>query len=328
VPGIRVGVAGVGYLGSHHARILHQLRHAELVGVVDIDTAKAARIAKRYSCEAFASCEELAEAVDAVVVATPTRTHLDVARVFLEMGKAVLVEKPIAHTLAAGREMVQVARSTGARLQVGHSERFNPAFVAIKDQLHSPRFVESHRLTKFGTRGLEVDVILELMIHDIDIVASVIPEAPAGVSAVGIPVVSETIDIANARLEFPSGAVANLVASRVSISPMRKIRFFQKDNYISVNLLSHDVRMYRKLRRAGAGRGLAGEPKNLLKRVSVKVRRGEPLRAELMAFLSSAALGTEPQVTGEDGLRALEWAVAIKQSVQKNLALYAGSKDL
>ncbi len=328
VSDLRIGVVGVGYLGSHHARILSDLPGAELVGVHDIDEAAADKAAKSGHCRVFGRNEDLAEAVDAVVVATPTQTHLEVAGEYLRSGKAVLVEKPIADTLDGARAMVALAEASGAKLQVGHSERFNPAFAAVTKFIEGPKFIETHRLTRSAGRGLDVDVVLDLMIHDIDLVASCFNAEPSSISAVGVSVLSNTVDIANARLEFPNGSVANLVASRISVSKMRKIRFFQPDTYISVNLLTHKVKMYRK----------AGEPDprkpltalriaRYIKRRPVRVVEFEPLRAELEAFTSSVADDTPVVVSGADGLRALTWAFQIKESIDSHFKLYAKNTD-
>ncbi len=324
---LKIGVVGVGYLGSRHARILSEMPDVELLGVHDIDEAAQQKTAKKCHCRTFRSTEELAEAADAVVVATPTRTHLEVASQCLNLRRAVLVEKPIADTLEAGRDMVRLADASGALLQVGHSERFNPAFVAVSKFIHGPRFIETHRLTRSAGRGLDVDVILDLMIHDIDLVASCFSADPSSISAVGVPVLSDNVDIANARLEFPNGAVANLVASRISVSKMRKIRFFQPDTYISVNLLSHRVKMFHK----------QGEPDHkkpftvltiarYIKRQSVRVVDFEPLQAELSAFVHSIESKSPAVVSGADGLRALTWAFAIKDSIDQHFRLlFTGS---
>ena len=326
---VRIGVVGVGYLGSHHARILSDLPGAELVGIYDIDPAAAKRAARNSGCRLFRGNVELADAVDAVVVATPTQTHVEVASEYLRRGKAVLVEKPIADTLEGAGEIVALAQRSGAKLQVGHSERFNPAFVAVSKFIDGPRFIETHRLTRSAGRGLDVDVVLDLMIHDIDLVASCASADPSSISAVGVSVLSNTVDIANARLEFPNGSVANLVASRISVSKMRKIRFFQPDTYISVNLLTHKVKMYRKAGELDSQRPLTAlRIARYIKRLPVPVVKFEPLRAELSAFVSSVANDTPAVVSGADGLRALKWAFEIKESIDRHFKLFANSTDV
>jgi len=209
---------------------------------------------------------------------------------------------------------------------VGHSERFNPAFVAVSKFIDGPRFIETHRLTRSTGRGLDVDVVLDLMIHDIDLVASCCSSDPSSISAVGVSVLSNTVDIANARLEFPNGSVANLVASRISVSKMRKIRFFQPDTYISVNLLTHKVKMYRKAGELDSQRPLTAlRLARYIKRQPVHVVKFEPLRAELEAFISSVANDTPAVISGADGLRALKWAFEIKESIDRHFKLFADS---
>jgi len=326
---VRIGVVGVGYLGSHHARILSDLPGAELVGVHDINEAAAKKAARNNRCRVFGRNEQLAKAVDAVVVATPTQTHLDVASEYLRQGKAVLVEKPIADTLKSAGEMVALAEASGAKLQVGHSERFNPAFVAVTKFIEGPRFIETHRLTRSAGRGLDVDVVLDLMIHDIDLVASCFNADPSSISAVGVSVLSNTVDIANARLEFPNGSVANLVASRISVSKMRKIRLFQPDTYISVNLLTHKVKMYRKAGELDPRKPLTAlRIARYIKRQPVRVAEFEPLRAELEAFISSVADDTPVVVSGADGFRALTWAFQIKESIDHHIKLFASDTNV
>ena len=317
----------MGYLGSRHARILSDMPGVELSGVYDIDEAAQQRTAKKCRCRTFGSTEEIADATDAVVVATPTRTHLEVASQCLKLGRAVFVEKPIADTLEAGRDMVRLAEASGALLQIGHSERFNPAFVAVSKFIRGPRFIETHRLTRSAGRGLDVDVILDLMIHDIDLVASCFGDDPSSISAVGVPVLSDNVDIANAQLEFPNGAVANLVASRISVSKMRKIRFFQPDTYISVNLLSHEAKMYRKQGAPDRKKPLTAlRIARYIKRQPVRVVDFEPLQAELSAFVQSLQSSSPAVVSGADGLRALTWAFAIKASIDGHFTPFvAGS---
>ncbi|MCD6327516.1 Gfo/Idh/MocA family oxidoreductase [bacterium] len=323
---VRIGVVGVGYLGSHHARILSKLPDADFVGVLDINDDASKRIANKYGCKSFDRNEDMAEAVDAVVVATPTKAHCDVASFYLERDKSVLVEKPIADSLDSAQRMIGHARRLGVKLQVGHSERFNPAFVAVSKFINGPRFIETNRLAKFGQRGLDVDVVLDLMIHDIDLVASCFPAEPCSISAVGVPVLSDSVDMANARLEFPNGSVANLIASRTSLSPLRKIRLFQPDTYISADLMTHKVKMYRRTGQVDLEKPLSMmRLSTLLKSAPVRVAKFEPLAAELEAFLKCILNNTPEVVSGEDGLRALDWAFAIKQSIDEHFRLFAAN---
>ena len=303
--GLRVGVVGVGALGQHHARVYAELPGARLVGVHDIDRARAEAVAARHGCRAFADAEALAREVDAVSVAVPTEAHHAIAAALLDAGRHVLVEKPITATLEEADDLIGRAAARGVRLQVGHVERFNPALDILRGAVASPRFVEAHRLSAFSPRSLDVDVVLDLMIHDLDIVLWLDGSDPVQVDAVGVPVLTSRVDIANARLRFASGLIANLTASRVSADRVRKFRVFAPRTYVSVDLAAREARIYRIVDREGA----PGQPE-----IAVEQTPGnpeEPLRRQLSAFLESIQRGSPPRVSGEDGRRALALARTI-----------------
>jgi predicted dehydrogenase len=295
---VRVGVIGVGYLGAHHAAAYRDLPDAMLVGVTDVDRGTAERVAQDVGCRYFGSPADLLCEVEAASVAVPTTAHAAVACEAMAAGVHVLVEKPIASSVDEAASMVTSAGAGGLILQVGHVERFNPAFAAVRDMIRSPAFIESHRLSGFGSRGIDVPVVLDLMVHDLDLVLWAFGSDPDSVDAVGIPVLSDQEDIANARLGFPSGSVANLTVSRVSRDKVRKIRFFQQDAYISVDLLARAVTV-------------VGKRSREIVEVPVEVRPYDPLRRQLSSFLHAVRTGSEPEVDGTAGLRVLRVATAV-----------------
>ena len=319
---MRVGVIGTGHLGREHARVYAALPGVELVGVHDIDPHAAAAAAARAGCPVL-SRQALLDAAAAVSVCVPTPAHAEVTTACLEAGLHVLVEKPIADDIESARALVALAAERGRVLQVGHVERFNPAMVAAARHLRAPRFVESHRLSRFGRRGADVAVVLDLMIHDLDLVLALVGDEVTSIDAAGVAVLSGSTDIASARLRFANGCVANLTASRISLERMRKIRFFQSDSYLSVDLLEGKVAMFRK--RAGfraeefreaLERGEDPDPLAAIEPVDVPVEREEPLRLELGAFVDCVRRGGRPHPSGEDGLRALEVACEIEQRLR------------
>ena len=299
---LRAAVIGVGALGQHHARVYQSLPDARLVGVYDIDQARAAEVAARHSCRAFAHLRDLLGEADAVSVAVPTVDHHRVARAVLEEGKHTLVEKPIASTLAEADDLIEAAAARGVVLQVGHIERFNPAVDVLRATVREPRFIEVHRLGEFSPRSLDIDVVLDLMIHDLDILSSLDGSEVVRVDAVGVPVLTPKVDIANARIRFASGLIANLTASRVSAEKVRKFRVFSPRTYISVDFTAREARVYR-LRESPAG------PEIGLERTAAPDE--EPLRRQLAGFVRSARDGTPPVVSGADGRRALALALTI-----------------
>ena len=299
----RVGVVGVGALGQHHARVYRTLAGVELVGVHDADRARASAVARQHECRAFDHVEELLAATDAVSVAVPTLDHHQVSRTVLEAGKDVLVEKPMTTTLQEADDLIALARSRGAVLQVGHIERFNPAVDVLLARVERPRFIEVHRLGSFSPRSLDIDVVLDLMIHDLDIVLAVDGSEAVQVDAVGVPVLTPRVDIANARLRFASGLIANLTASRVSAEKVRKFRVFAPRTYVSADFAAREVRVYRL--KGGSG----GPPEIAVERMAAPDQ--EPLRRQLEAFVSAVRARSTPAVTGQDGRRALALAHTI-----------------
>ncbi len=302
---LRVAVVGVGHLGRHHARILSAMDGVALVAVVDLVRERADEAAAKTGARAMTDFRPLLGDIDAVTVAVPTVAHLEVAQAFLERGAGVLVEKPMAASLAEADALVSAAAASGAVLAVGHTERFNPAVQVIAPLVTTPRFVEVHRLGAFPDRSLDIDVVFDLMIHDLDVILSIVRSDLATVDAVGVPVLTDRVDIANARLRFESGCVANVTASRISRDRVRKLRFFQPDMYISVDYAEQEVEGWRLVRTAGARPGIEGG--------RLPVERREPLALEMADFVRAVREKGRPLVTGEDGRRALALATRIAE---------------
>lgn len=305
---LRAGVIGVGHLGQHHARLYASLPGAQLVGVMDQSTERAQTVADRHGAPVFRTMDELLSRVDVVSVAVPTSGHYAVAKACLQAGKHVLVEKPIAVTPSEAQELVQLAKQRGCCLQVGHSERFNPVMALMRPHIGLPVFIECHRLSSFSERGTDVDVVLDLMIHDLDLVLSLNPGPIEEVRAAGVAVLSSSIDIANARIQFRSGCVANLTSSRVSTNKMRRLRLFQRDSYLSIDFQTRLGMISRRNTKAGE------KPT-----VEVEQLQGgdeEPLKLQLAAFLHAAGTGTRPVVSGEDGAAAVAAAHQVLQAIE------------
>ncbi len=302
---IAVGVIGVGYAGSLHAAKYAALPAAELVAVADIDERRAQEAGARYQVHAVTDFRRMLERVRCVSVAVPTQQHYRVARACLEAGVDVLVEKPITATVSDGCELVKAARRHGRVLQVGHLERFNPVVRALSSVISAPRFVECHRLAPFIARGTDVDVVLDLMIHDIDVISSLVHAPVAQIDATGVTVLTERPDIANARIRFEDGCVANVTASRVSMKRERKIRFFQHDAYISLDYDAKKAHVYRMEDRSRGWDGISGQ--------TIVTENGDALRDQIESFLESVATRRDPVVSGEDGLHALRIASAISE---------------
>jgi len=307
----RVAVVGVGSFGRNHVRVIHQSEHAELAGVLDTDPERAAAAASTQACPVLASLEDLAGRAHAAVVATPTHTHAEIGRRLMELGVDVLIEKPIARTADEARMLVETAERTGRVLQVGHLERFNPAVAALEAVISKPLFFEVHRLSEFSPRSLDVDVVLDLMIHDIDIVITLTQQAPEEIRAAGIHILSEKVDIANVRMQFPGGCVANLTASRVSTERVRKLRLFQPHEYISLDYT-----------RQGAVRFTVKPPLSI-GYAPLPVTRDEPLRLELESFFGCVISRGAPRVTGRQALAALEVARDILDKIEAHARLVA-----
>jgi predicted dehydrogenase len=305
---MRVAVVGVGHLGRHHARILSALDGAELVAVVDTLPGRAAEIAAGTSARPLTDFREIVGEVDAVTIAVPTEQHRDVALPFLAKGTAVLIEKPMARSLAEADEILAAAKASGATLAVGHTERYNPAVAAVMPLVTSPRFIEVHRLGVFPERSLDIDVVFDLMIHDLDVILSLVRSDVVSIEAVGVPVLTPKYDIANARLRFASGCIANVTASRISKDRVRKIRFFQPDAYISIDYAAQEVEGWRLVRKDGARPAIEGG--------QLPVQHDEPLKRELADFLGAARDRRAPVVDGAAGRRALELATRIAEKME------------
>jgi predicted dehydrogenase len=311
---IRAAVVGVGYLGRFHAEKFALLPEAELVAVVDTDRVKCEEVARKLGTRAVTDHREILEQVDAVSIAVPTLYHHQVARAFLERGIHVLLEKPITTTLAEADDLIRIAAERNSVFQVGHLERFNPVVVALGGVLHEPRFVDSVRISPFQPRGTDVNVVLDLMIHDIDILRSIVGSGVRQIHSIGAPVFTGEEDIANARIQFENGCVANVTASRISLKIERKMRIFQADAYISVDFQNRKLVVVRK----GEGEMVPGVPN-----VRVEERNFEPgdaLLDEIRAFLRSVATGEPPEVPGEDGRKALEIALMINEQLNKEVS--------
>jgi predicted dehydrogenase len=306
---IRVAVAGCGEFGRNHVRVYREMECAELVGVYDLDAVRAAALATEFETRVLTSLEELSGKVDAVSVAVPTVAHAEVGSRLMDLGLDILVEKPMAKDLADADRLLAAAKRNGRILQVGHVERFNPAVLAVQPIIKRPLFFEVHRLGVFTPRSLDVDVIYDLMIHDLDILLALVGEPVTEVKAVGIPVLSDKVDIAHARLEFAGGAVANITASRVSTERVRKVRFFQEHEYISLDYTRRDALRVR-VKRPG--------PQPEFDFQKLPAPETEPLRAELEAFLSAVKTRKEPPTNGTAGRAALELAVRVMASIQEH----------
>ncbi len=311
---LRIGVIGAGHLGYHHARLYHAMDGVELVGVVDICADARARIVRDFGVPVFEQHGELlALGPNAVSIVTPTALHAPVTLDCLEHGVHVLVEKPMASTVAEGKNMAAAAREQECLLQVGHVERFNGAVTALLQSGLNPMFIECHRLSPFSGRGCDVSVVLDLMIHDLDVVLEMVGSDIVNLDAAGIPVFSEQEDIANARIRFASGCVANLTCSRISLETMRKIRIFDPNAYVSTNYSAQEVLVYR--RKPGPFPQTAN-PMEHISVTALPVRREEPLKLELESFVKSVYSNNRPEVSGDDGLRVLEVAWRILDSIR------------
>jgi len=301
---LRAGVIGVGYLGRFHAQKYATLAGVQLVGVADASAAAAQRVAGELGCAAFTDFRALLPRVDLLSIASTTETHHAIALACLEAGKHVLVEKPITVTVAEAESLVAAARARGLRLQVGHIERFSPVWRAIEGRIHRPLFIEAHRMAPFKPRGTDVSVVLDLMIHDIDLVLDKVDSPIAELRANGAAVLTDRTDIANARIEFANGCTANLTASRVSLSVMRKMRLFQPDGYLAIDFQE---------RRVSFGRKAEGDPPIVAE--AIEIPAGDALLGEVCAFVEAVRSGSRPVVGGEDGRRALEVALEVSRLI-------------
>jgi predicted dehydrogenase len=308
----KAAVIGVGSLGRHHARIYSELEGVELVAVCDVDAARAREYAEQYGCEAVTDYRDLVGRVDAASVAAPTVDHARIGCDLLAAGVAALIEKPIAGSLEEADLLVEAARGSGAALQIGHVERFNPAVRAAAGVVTTPRFIECHRLAAFTPRSLDIDVVMDLMIHDIDVILSLVDSEVAEIHAAGVGILTSRVDIANARLEFENGCIANVTASRVSSERVRKIRLFQPSDYVSIDYAAREVSVVSIVPPA------AGDERPQIAARRVEVDDVEPLKAEIVSFLEAARGERPPVVSGEAGRRALDVAVRVLGSIRRH----------
>ncbi len=319
---VACGVIGVGGLGQHHVRIYKTLESADLVGIFDVNARRMHEIGERFSVRCFNRLESLLDNVEALSVAIPTSKHYEVGKLILKAGKHLLIEKPITSTVEEGEELVHLAAKKGVILYVGHSERFSAPMRTARRWIRNPRFIEALRLAAFGRRGTDVSVIHDLMIHDIDLVLSIVSSEVSSVEAVGVPVFTSSVDIANARLCFGNGTIASLTASRVSLDRLRKVRFFQPDAYISVDLLGKSVKIHRKKDNASSllnNQVDEWRMQDLIEELNPSVDDEEPLMLEINDFLLSVLGEKKPEVTGEDGVKALRVASKIIQNIEDHL---------
>jgi predicted dehydrogenase len=315
---LRTAVVGVGYLGRFHAQKYHALDGVDLVGVCDLDAAVGRAVADSVTTRYFADHRELIGLVDAVTIAASTSAHFELAKFFLERGVHVLVEKPMTRTSREAAELNELAARRGLKLQVGHVERFNTALLSAREGLTAVRFIECHRLAPFKGRGSDVNVILDLMIHDLDVILSLVASRPISVSAVGVPVLTDDVDIANARIEFANGALANVTASRASTSAQRMVRVFQPNQYVAIDFGGGEVR--RVTRRGKPSEGMAA-----LASESWSLEKGDALLAETRSFVTAVTEDKPCEVSGEDGRAALELAEWISAEIERR-ARAEGSK--
>jgi predicted dehydrogenase len=326
---IKVGVIGVGHLGKHHARIYSQIPKAQLAGVCDIDLEKAQKVAEEFNTEYFENLSDLLERIDAVSLVVPTTYHHSLACKILSQGKNLLIEKPITETVEQAEELISIAKAKNRILQVGHIERFNPAFKSIENLKLDPKFIESHRLAQFDPRGTDVAVILDLMIHDLDLILNLVKSPVKRIEAAAVSVISDSEDIANARLTFENGCVANITASRISARPLRKMRLFQKNSYISLDFLQRSVEIYKlvdanfipkeeKEKKSVVGNIPIGEVGKTIVYERPEIKTEDMLTSEIESFLDVVKNKTHPKVSGDDGKRALEVALEIVSKAKKH----------
>lgn len=304
---VRVGVVGVGHIGSNHARLYAEVPSANFTGVYDLDVARGNAVGKKFGATSARSLDEFIGMVDAASVATPTNTHYEIARSLLAHGKHALVEKPITDNTTHAAELTKLAARNGLILQVGHVERFNPVLSALDRHLTHPRFIEAHRLAPYPGRSTDIGVVLDLMIHDLEVILHFVGSPVQGIDAVGVPVLSHGEDIANARLRFENGCVANVTSSRISPERMRKIRVFQEDAYLSLDYQNQSGEIYRSV----GGR---------ITRDRVEIEREEPLKRQLTSFIECASTGRQPRVSGFQATAALELAVEITKRIASSSA--------
>lgn len=322
---LRCGVVGVGQLGQHHVRIYRELHEVDLVGIYDSDPERMGEIARTYGTRPYQSLERLLDDVEVISLVVPTRLHFEIGKMVLAKDCHVLIEKPIATAIEEANDLIRRAHSKGVVLYVGHTERFAPSFRCALKYIKGPRFIEALRLAGFGLRGTDVSVIHDLMIHDIDLVLSTAESEIDKVDAIGVPVFTPNVDIANARLHFKDGTIASLTASRVSIERLRKLRLFQEDAYISIDFLKRDAKVYRRKVKAADLEAMASssvDMQDLVEVMTPPVEDKEPLMLEIEDFIASVRGIKQPEVPGEDGARALEVATEIVKDIECRLAMW------
>ena len=329
---IRLGVIGTGSMGKNHARIFSEMPRAQFTAILDSRAETAAQIAGQYGAKPVTSIEEFADSVDAATVATPTVTHFEIAKALLERGKHVLVEKPFTETPEQARELCDIAHERGLVLQVGHIERFNPVMSALEQRLSAPKFIEATRLSPYPGRSLDVGVVLDVMIHDLEIILHLVRSPWAQVDAVGVPILSKREDIANVRIRFENGCVANITASRISQDKLRKIRVFQPDAYLSLDYQKQEGYLLRLAEEgekestflgkllgvAGGGTIVTEFAGKKIVREPVPIDKDEPLKRELVSFVECARAGAQPKVSGREATAALELALEITRQIEAN----------
>jgi len=328
---IRTAVVGAGKMGAIHAKVYHQLPQSDFVGVVDVDIQKAERLAKKYGCSAFADCADILGKVDAVTISTPTIYHMELAKIFIENNVAVMIEKPLAANVKEGKEIVELAKKNGTVVAVGHSERCNPVVQAMKRLKIEPKFIEANRISPYPFRSTDIGVVLDVMIHDIDIILSLAASKIKKVDAVGVSVMEEKEDICNARIVFENGCIANITASRLALKTERKVRVFSRQAYLSLDYFKKSgiviktepnidvVQWVRERKKAGDFNLLTVNWPDLLHIEELSIDDREPLRVEQEAFLKAVGdKSFRPEVSAEDGLAAMECAEMILASIQKH----------
>ena len=333
---LKVAVIGIGYLGSIHARIYNEIPEAELVAVVDIDEFQLKVMRDKYNIQTYNNYKDIISKVDAVSIATPTAMHYEIAKEFLENGVPVLVEKPITNNIKQAEELVKISRDKGVSLQVGHVERFNPAMISLSDKLRDAKFIEAHRLAPLKMRSMDIGVVLDLMIHDLDIILSIVDSKPKTVQAVGVNVLTKDYeDIANARINFENGAVANITASRMSLNAMRKMRFFMPEAYATVDFQTSETYIYTQSEKykdfdiRSIDSKLLDNPmffvlNEFIKIEKLEIEKEEPLKLEIKSFIEALREGKEPIVPGEAGLRAISLAYEILDKIHESMKLLKG----
>jgi len=321
---IKIGLIGAGHLGKIHIRLLKEIKEFDLIGFYDTNPVNSKKITTEFGISSFSSAEELIDSSDAIDVVTPTKYHFEYAKMAIEKGKHLFVEKPITATIDEAQELVKLSKEKEVKVQVGHVERFNPAFIAIQKDCNNPMFIEAHRLAEFNPRGTDVPVVHDLMIHDIDIVLSIVKSEVKSIYASGVSIISDTPDIANARIEFENGCVANLTASRISLKSMRKTRIFQKDAYISIDFLEKKAELIRMKDAKNTDDPFAliidpgkGKTKKQIEFESPKITDNNAIKDELTSFYHAIINNTDTIVTIEDAYKALYVAQQISEQVEK-----------